>query len=404
MKKYSLNLVINDIEDIVLNNITIYGNIQKSQTIGCLNYYSNHNIEVSDCSVNDVSLNKDKNYYFILPTQNILYKDLCNLFENQSVSNNLLKLFLNNNLKILFINLYEVENTEYITKFLNILKSKNVNLNRVFLINNDSKINEHNFNFNWNINTYKTYHIESFTREKLLNVYSKYIANKSSNLFLNLNHTARPHRLILLSILHSNNLLNNTNYSLLSNRNYSDEKLINFIGKDLYSNIKNSMNYLESRIPIMISDESDKSHILNLNLGFYIPNDIYLNSYINMVTETVFFSNTIHITEKSLKPFYFYQLPLIFASHNHLKYLKLFYKFDVFDDIIDHSYDDEPDDFKRLLLFINEVKRLNNNKEYIISNYKNLNDRLEQNKKIIYEINPNQIDLDSFKEIYNKKI
>ena len=64
----------------------------------------------------------------------------------------------------------------------------------------------------------------------------------------------------------------------------------------------------------------------------------FKNSYVNIVTETDFSDDVIHITEKSLKPFYYYQLPIFVAPHNHLSELRKIYGFDMFDDIIDFFF------------------------------------------------------------------
>ena len=61
---------------------------------------------------------------------------------------------------------------------------------------------------------------------------------------------------------------------------------------------------------------------------------------VNIVTESCYLEDEIHITEKSMKPFYFYQFPLFLASYGHVKHLKERFGFDVFDDILNHSYDE----------------------------------------------------------------
>ncbi len=58
--------------------------------------------------------------------------------------------------------------------------------------------------------------------------------------------------------------------------------------------------------------------------------------YVDVVTETSF--DTQFITEKSLKPFYLLQFPIIFGYSGIIQYFRD-KGFDMFDDIIDHSYD-----------------------------------------------------------------
>ena len=126
----------------------------------------------------------------------------------------------------------------------------------------------------------------------------------------------------------------------------------------------------------------------------------YNNSYIQMINESYYEDEeAILLSEKSIIPFYFSQLPLFLASHHHVKFFREKYDFDLFDDIIDHSYDDEPNNFKRMQMILNEVKRLNENKQEIIDFCINNKDRFERNKNLI-----NKIVIDFKDSQYIKKI
>ena len=62
------------------------------------------------------------------------------------------------------------------------------------------------------------------------------------------------------------------------------------------------------------------------------------------------------------------------------------YDLDFFDDLIDHSYDNEPDYQKRFVLIFKEIIRLNGMKDEIVQFYINNEDRLEKNKEKIKKI------------------
>jgi hypothetical protein len=62
------------------------------------------------------------------------------------------------------------------------------------------------------------------------------------------------------------------------------------------------------------------------------------------------------------------------------------YKLDFYDDILDHSYDEEPNQRKRLDMFVNEIKRINDNKKTIIDFYKQNKQRILDNKQRIINI------------------
>ena len=114
----------------------------------------------------------------------------------------------------------------------------------------------------------------------------------------------------------------------------------------------------------------------------------YEESYVNIVTESLYTNspNVVQITEKSFRPFFFYQLPIIFASPHHISIMKSRYDLDFFEDIIDHNYDDKLDDKQRFFETMREVKRLHENKDKVIEFYHNNYDRLESNKQKVLNI------------------
>ena len=102
-------------------------------------------------------------------------------------------------------------------------------------------------------------------------------------------------------------------------------------------------------------------------------------------------NNMIHITEKSYKPFYFYQFPLFLASWQHVKMMREEYDLYFFDDLIDHSYDNEIDDVKRFHMVVDEIKRLSNMRDEISNYYKENVHRLIHNHNFIKNNNYNEI-------------
>lgn len=403
----NVNLITTGIDDIFLNNgDCIYGIHNINQSRGLLSYYSNNKFDFTDCHVDDVSNNPNTEYYFVFSTQNIFYNDLCELFLDYNKSKQLSNLFLNKNLKILFINVHEVEDIVDITNFLNILKKIKINLSQIYLINNDSNLNKYNTELNWGITTYKTNHLAFTGVRTVIDKHSYFIENKSGKFFLNLNNHPKPHRFALVSLLDKFNLLNDVNFSLLRSRYNEDDEYCNLFGIDFYNNIKNNLNYIDTIIPKNSDFEPGRDDFCidgdYVDVSNYVTNFDYLNSYVNITTESNYFSKSVHISEKSFKLFYFYQLPLFLASQYHVQTLKETYGFDMFDDIIDHSYDLESNNTVRILKFIDEVKRLHSQKEYIKKIYKSLYTRLENNKKIIYDLSASNADYNIFLDIYNK--
>jgi hypothetical protein len=86
------------------------------------------------------------------------------------------------------------------------------------------------------------------------------------------------------------------------------------------------------------------------------------DSYINLVSETDHKTNGnlgLFLTEKSLKPFLYQQIPLFLAPPGTVAHYKEI-GFDLFDDIIDHAYDVETDLDNRCKLVFNQLLKAKN--------------------------------------------
>jgi len=159
--------------------------------------------------------------------------------------------------------------------------------------------------------------------------------------FISLNRTSKPHRFLLLSHIHANNLYDKFNLSYLSTPN------ILGIPDDL-----NIQVYLENK------DELNKNIPLELDTelfenkqGFYTGDTLsnhYLDSYFNITTESFFFEPITTFTEKILKPIIGLQPFIVISTFNYLKKLKEL-GFKTFDSIWDESYDNEKDNVNRIL-------------------------------------------------------
>ena len=73
--------------------------------------------------------------------------------------------------------------------------------------------------------------------------------------------------------------------------------------------------------------------------------------------------------------------------------------FDMFDDVIDHSYDNEIDNSKRLFMVFNEIKKLLENKDKLIDFYKNNKNRFLNNREKVLDIYKSENDQNYFRNI-----
>jgi hypothetical protein len=144
-----------------------------------------------------------------------------------------------------------------------------------------------------------------------------------------------------------------------------------------------------SKFPIKIDnfflgwDENENADIS----GELHHTDIFSNGYIDLVTENInyipkkFEYNT--LTEKSLKPFLFYQLPIFISYSNNLQCLRTM-GFDLFDDILDNSYDLIEDPKERIDVALSNLTKLKN---IDLSDYFKLHKhRFINNRNLIFKL------------------
>ena len=143
----------------------------------------------------------------------------------------------------------------------------------------------------------------------------------------------------------------------------------------------------------------DKENTDGVYWGDTYTEPTYMESYFNIVTESEYSSNTVHISEKSFKPFVTYQFPLILASPRHIHAVRKRYGFDFFDDVIDHSYDLELNHHERLIKFVKEIKRIHDNKDFFIEFYKNNKERFIRNNELAKKLTHDTSDRDFLKKL-----
>ena len=203
---------------------------------------------------------------------------------------------------------------------------------------------------------------------------------------------------IIISFLQS--LLNQLNWSLIPGYNCQpkDSYYDDIFDKHLKNELKDEIQYFYD-LKIKISDleenkgwfnEFSEVNVSDFPVWVHTPEypKNHEDSYVNVITESMFQdkNNNIHISEKSFKPFFYYQFPLILSTHGHIKKIKELYNLDFFDDIINHSYDNEPNQKLRLDMFVNEIERLSKIKEELINFYKNNKERFESNKQKVLDL------------------
>lgn len=405
-----LNLVFDVWEnDIPKENLHL-SNIRKNQYFKLPVFLMNQKkIKINACTISDINLNQNF-YYFI---RNFAYNDFFNK-ENWSIPNHIENLIKTKKLKVIFFNEHESYNNlkESIKELSIIINKKELNEEQFYVINNNINIYNIQNELNTKINVFKTdYLLEQYPSYLMLENKLEINYNKEW-LFLCHNKKPKTHRFDVLTLLKYENLLENgiVDYSITYGE-INREKIIKEIKDKTFIDIKNAnekliKDYNEIRTIRKNSYYEENKYTFGNNgdtrIDIIGSMEQYEKSYFNIITESHYEELDIHITEKTFKPFYLYQYPIFVASYNHVKTLKEYYDFYLFDDLIDHSYDNEIDSGKRIYKIVEEIKRLSKIKNEIELYYKSNINKFVHNHNIIKQIADEERTINFFLNLSNR--
>ena len=311
------------------------------------------------------------------------------------------------NTKVFFDNVHEGNVIGSIIGIHKIIKILNLNSNNVFFFSHGFQAHE----------LYESYCIENNITDKInirvisawerhvvrttnTSIEPKYEVSVREKTFLCFNRIARRHRIALLGLLYSKNLIQKSFYSFFTTL-YGDTpielamiNLKNYITEDLYNLVLENFNNHKHEFPLKLNSISGDD---NVN---YVKDDDYKyydNSYFSVVTETFFFRHpqtniladaiydeiSIFFSEKIFKPIICKHPFILLCRPHSLEYLKkLGYK--TFSPYIDESYDLIENDEERLIAIVNEIQRLSEqtNEEWI-EWQKNVLPIIEHNYQVI---------------------
>jgi hypothetical protein len=401
-----LNLVFDDwIDEVPLPN----GNkIFPQYNLGIGKYISEtYDLSVKYFKLEDIKKTPNKKFFYIIEHNSVIL-DLI-LSSEMIISDVILNLFHEcENLNILFLDGHESYLNQDFLLIKNFIEKNKIDEKRFYIINNnhltEKQIKKNHLNIKYHTNILIPIGYVSSVQNK--NIITNFVTNKIGKFFICLNNIKKIHRLILLSNLKKLNIIDDVNWSYRDGRNnFSSDNynnLKNILNEDDFNNLKNDIlffNNIELKNADFENNSTDLPYIGHIS---EIVKD-QENSYINIVSESLFLEeDVVQITEKSLKPFFYYQIPIYCATHHHVKSLKEKYDFDLFSDIVNHDYDDEFDNIKRMKKLTLELKRLDNNKEEIKKIYPSLKERMELNKIKLFNILKNKDDEKFIKHMCNE--
>jgi len=400
-KSHYPNKIFWDFEDFIKSYINSFSNSDESGKI----VIKNHKIK-------DVYDNSNEKFYYVICHASISIDEIIN--DKLILSEEIIEcLKICKNFNLIFFSHHESDNENGFA----VLNNIGVSPKQIYIVNNNYKLNHYVINYKSEINVYSIMYLPIVVALSLEKNDIPFDAYEKNKFFMCFNRGPKIHRCGLLIYMLKNKLLDDTNWSFipLYSKKCQNSNYLSLFEDSELETLHDEIEYMDN-LKIKISDtevndlEFDNNNEITIINPIYVnrlyPPDIphnYKNAYINIVTESQFIDlgNVIHITEKSFKPFFYYQFPIILATHHHIKSLKEKYNFDFFDDVINHSYDNEPDQKKRFKMITEELKRLHENKETLIEFYSKNSQRFEDNKNKVIQIGKNKSDYLFIKNLLN---
>ncbi len=340
-----------------------------------------------ECTLLDAYENPNEKYYYFISRLSTF-----SFFENTIPFTESLMTALKtlNNVYVILLSEHESVDEENFIKLNEFLIRLDIDGSKIHLINNNSLLNFYKSKYNSTINVLSTKFLPIFY-SKLLNKHKIEFSTDREFLFLCHNKRMKSHRVNILAFLKKTNIIKETDWSFV----FDADTNIDF---DLSPSLKEEVDIILKNGTVKSKYEID--HVYKFgDLGDYICQDTFRNSFINITTETNFITEDIHITEKSFKPFFFYQIPIFLSSAFHVKNLKEIYGFDLFEDVINHDYDNETNFKKRFSLVCDEIERIYNNKDEIKKFIINNQDRFLKNSEIVSNIINDKTDYNYFESL-----
>ena len=187
-----------------------------------------------------------------------------------------------------------------------------------------------------------------------------------TNRFISLNADTNVHRILVLSYILSKNYSVNGDFTFDFDRPpFRDPSKYLNMGK-MPDNLKSKFNAGLQRLKskdlkllhnIPPFDWSNIDPAANYNDNLYKS---YENYGVEIITSTLYFERVPILTEKELQNIYAKTFPIYINGVGIVRELKKMFDFDLFDDIIDHSYDEIEDHFERMTAAIDRNQHLLN--------------------------------------------
>lgn len=219
-------------------------------------------------------------------------------------------------------------------------------------------------------------------------------------LMFNRRWLSHPHRTLFLYNIFQRNIIDNfyisfTKTDVDHSISYTDAvetHFCNFYNKEIDNEI---LKTIEDRLPLLL----DTNDLVSSNLMFEQFSDtkyFYDTSLVHVVSETYFYSNIIHLTEKTFKPMLYKQPFIMLGPPFMLKHLREL-GFKTFNNIWDESYDQIVNHNERLEKILNLLEFIGNlSKEDKYNLYYNCTETVNHNFNLLRNFKYNKLTVSNF--------
>jgi hypothetical protein len=297
-------------------------------------------------------------------------------------------------------------NEDNLKMIINFTRKNEIPDEKVYFIFADYKLKDNfkKLGVNYNVHDYsfyllfKSHEFNKLIKNKIGNIvlfedYEKHIDKKEKD-FLLLSRHWKQHRIFILNKLHRLGLDNN----LVSwEKSYYDDRMIEELFK--YDRNEEFGNLLKET-----SRYIDVEDLINVSGYGFENKDMYLKTYLSLVTESIFFQidkefSTGFISEKIWKPIGQCQPFILAGPSKSLRYIRERFGFKSFHPYIDETYDDVDDDMTRLNLILLEIEKFSNkNKNEKIEFLENVKNICYHNQELFLQYDNN---IEEINKVFN---
>ena len=307
-----------------------------------------------------------------------------------------------NNIKLLIASIADPTDGEsfqisldYITKKLPISKFEIIDVN--------TRLNDSVYSIDWFLEEAVSNHITNFQNEENdLGYISEEIQLNEIDCFRNKKFLCfnksidKEHRISLLhEYIHNDYsdsyfsfLLKTEGFARIFNKNTENDNPYILVDKT-------NIDFYNKVIPIQLDTNQikNKDNLNNFRTANTNKKELFLNSCIHIVTETVFAFDELFISEKIVKPIINYQPFIVLSSYGYLERLKK-YGFKTFSEFWDESYDQTKDPVERFFKILQIIRELNSKTvEELNEIYQKCKNICIFNKEVFHSLETNTMDI-----------